>query len=259
MDVPIRTIGVATTVFWAILILFAVSLVYSVKDLQFGFGEPQTSAAQDGNITVSMPINVTNNGYYDLGSFNVTSTIFDDSGLTIAWGSTIIPVIAKGRAEIVYHNLTLDVGSLLQRDQNYLFDDTQLSVAESVSMKLAELIPVQASGNFSIHWGAPLYNFTLEQPKYAEFNFTHVRMMVPLRFENHASFGFSGDVRIRMYNDAGSLVGTGDTAIEVPQRSSFKGDMEFWAMASLISTTGRLEIEFQTPFFSYGPEVIPYG
>jgi len=259
MNIPIRAIGIATTVFWAILILFSVSVAYSVKDLQFGFGEPQIGTTLDNKVLVSLPINVTNKGYYNIGLFNVTSVALDEGGFTVAQGSSVVPVIEKDRTVVLFHNLTLDINDLLQRDQNYLFNDTQLTVVECVSMKLAELIPVQASGNFSIPWGAPMHNFTLEQPKYLATNLTHIQIAVPLSFENHAVFSFCGNVRIRMYNNAGLLVGSDDTAISVPQNSRYKGSIEFWVMASAISSNGRLEIELQTPFFSYGPQVIAYG
>jgi len=259
MNVPIRTIGIATTVFWTILILFSVSVAYSVEDLQFGFGEPQIGMSLDNKLVFSLPINVTNRSYYSIGVFNVTSIVLDEGGFIVTQGSSVMPLIEKDRAVTFFHNLTLDIGNLLQRNQNYLFNDTQLSVVECVSMKLAEIIPVQTSGNFSIPWGAPLHNFTLEQPRFPAFNLTHIQVEVPLAFENHASFGFSGDVRIRMYNNAGVLAGSGDTAISVPQNSHYEGSIEFWVMASAISSTGRLEIELQTPFFSYGPQVITYG
>ncbi|OGD47927.1 hypothetical protein A3K79_04250 [Candidatus Bathyarchaeota archaeon RBG_13_46_16b] len=259
MNIPIRTIGIATTVFWTILILFSVSVAYSVKDLQFGFGEPQIGMSLDNKLVFSLPINVTNKSYYGIGVFNVTSIVLDEGGSIVTQGSSVMPLIEKNRAVTFFHNLTLDIGNLLQRNQSYLFNDTQLSVVECVSMKLAEIIPVQASGNFSIPWGAPLHNFTLEQPRFPAFNLTHIQVEVPLTFENHASFGFSGDVRIRMYNNAGVLAGSGDTAISVPQNSHYKGSVEFWVMASAISLSGRLEIELQTPFFSYGPQVIVYG
>lgn len=259
MNVPIRTIGIATTVFWTILILFSVSVAYSVKDLQFGFGEPQIGVSLDNKLVFSLPINVTNKSYYSIGVFNVTSIVLDEGGSILTLGSSVMPLIEKDQAVTFFHNLTLDISNLLQRNQNYLFNDTQLRIVECVSMRLAEIIPVQASGNFSIPWGAPLHNFALEQPTFPAFNLTHIQVEVRLTFENHASFGFSGIVRIRMYNNGGVLAGSGDTAISVPQNSHYKGSIEFWVMASAISSTGRLEIELQTPSFSYGPQVIAYG
>lgn len=259
MNVPIRAIGIATTIFWAILMLFSVSVAYSVKDLQFGFGEPQIGTTQNNEVLISLPINVTNNGYYNVGSFNVTSVALDKNGLIVARGSTFASVIEKEQQVTFLHNLTLDMDSLLQHDQDYLFNDTQLNVDERVSMELAELIPVEASSNFSIPWGAPLHNFMLGQPEYLTFNLTQIQVAVPLSFENHASFDLSGDVRIRIYNNAGSLIGSNDTAISVPQNSHYKGSIEFWVTTSAISSSGHVEIELQTPFFSYGPQEIAYG
>lgn len=259
MNIPIRAIGIATTIFWTILMLFSVSVAYSVKDLQFSFGEPKIGTTLNNELLICLPINVTNKGYYNVGSFNVTSVVLDNDGFIVAQGSTFAPVIEKEQSVTLLHNLTLDMSNLLQHDQSYLFNDTQLNVDEHVGMELAELIPVQASGNFSLPWGAPLHNFTIGQPEYLAFNLTHIQVAVPLSFENHAPFGFSGDVRIRIYNNARTLIGSNDTTMNVPQNSLYKGSIDFWVMATAISSSGRLEIELQTPFFSYGPQAIAYG
>ena len=153
-------IGIATTFFWIFLIAFFVSAVYSVKDVHFDFGGPQVSLTADNEMVFSLPVSITNRGFYNIGSFNISTEISDKEGFTITRGSTFIPVINKNDVATVTHNMTIDFNGLLQRDQNYLLNDTELKIYEAVSMRIADVIPVQASTNFSMPWGAPLYNFS---------------------------------------------------------------------------------------------------
>jgi hypothetical protein len=258
MDVPIKMIDFATAICWVILIVFSASAVYSVKDLEFNSGEPQIGATSDGRILLSLPINISNNGYYDIGLFNFTTSVQDQKGSTIAQGSTLIPTIRRGEKLLFLHNMTIDANSMLQLNQKYLFNDTQLSATESVSMKLGELIPVQASGNFTIPWGAPLYNLKLGEVQYNTFNLTYTRVIVPLSFDNHASIDIKGEAQILLYNGANQPIGLGRTEVEAAQHSHYDGQVELYVATSSITPTERFELEFQTPLFNYGPAVTPY-
>jgi len=55
-------ISIATTFFWIFLIVFLVSAVYSFKDVQFDFGEPQIGLTSDNKILFSLPITIDNKG-----------------------------------------------------------------------------------------------------------------------------------------------------------------------------------------------------
>ena len=259
MRVPIKMIGLATTFFWIFLIAILVTAVYSVKDLQFSFGEPQLGTTSDNKLLVSIPITIINNGLYNIDYFNVTTEILDQDGYPITNGSTFIPVIGKGQEVNATHNMTIDVNDLLQRDQNLLFNDTELEINETGSIRIAEIIPVQASTNFSMPWGAPLYNFMLGQYQYTPINSTHVNIMIPISFENHASFDLDGSIRIRMYNSTGGQVGRGRTDIQVMQNSPYSGYISFTVQMTGMTESGRFEVYFRTSFFNYGPIVIPYG
>ena len=54
MNVPIRMLGVATTIFWILLAAFIALAAYSVKDLNFNLGEPEFSAAPNGDLILSL-------------------------------------------------------------------------------------------------------------------------------------------------------------------------------------------------------------
>lgn len=259
MKIPIRMIGIATTVLWIFLIAFFVSAVYSVKDVRFNLGEPQMDMTSNNEILFSLPVTIDNKGYYNIGSFNVTTEIADEEGFTITRGSTFIPVIEKGREITTTHNMMIDVNDLLQNSQDYLFNDTELEIHETIGMKLAEVIPVQASTNLSMPWGAPLYNFTLGEIEYTTFNLTHMRATIPISFENHAFFDLTGNIQIYMYNGTNILLGEGQTIIEAPQHASYQGYIELDVSIMGISESGYFEVYFLTPFFNFGPLVIPYG
>ena len=257
MRIPIRMISIATTFFWIFLIAFLVSAVYSVKDVRFDFGEPQIGLTSDNKILFSLPITIDNKGYYNIGCFNVTTEILDKEGFMITRASTFIPVIEKGRQVMATHNATIDINDL-QNSQDYLFNDTELEVCETVSIQLAEVIPVQASTNLSMPWGAPLYNFTLAEIEYAGFNGTHMTATVPISFENHASFDLTGSVQMRMYNSTNILVSEGQTIIEAIQNMPYQGCVELNVPITEITENGYFEVYFLTPLLEFGPLVIPY-
>jgi hypothetical protein len=251
-------IGLATTFFWIFLIAFFISAVYSVKDVHFDFGDPQISLTSDNKLVFSLPVSITNRGFYDIDAFNMTTEVSDMEGFIITRGSTFIPVITKNDSVTVTHNMTMDVNDLLGRDQNLLFNDTELKIYEAVSMRIADMIPIQASTNLSVPWGAPLHNFTLGEVEYAAYNRTHFRAVIPISFENHAFFDVVGNIQIRMYNSADEVVGNGQTNIEAYHNSPYNGYLELYVPITGITESGRFEVYFRTPFFNYGL-VIPYG
>jgi len=252
-------IGIATTFFWIFLIAFFASAAYSVKDFHFDIGEPFLTLTSDNKLLFCLPVDIENKGYYNIGLFNITTETMDRNNSIIAKGSTFIPVIKAGAEITAFHNLTLDIENLLEVASYYLFNDTELSVSVLVDMKIAEIIPVQASTNFTFPWGAPFYNFRTEEPIFEMWNYTHFRVKVPISFENHASFNVSGKILLKMYNDADSLVGCGETVIEVEQQSAYSGFITLYVSASEVTPKGFLEVYFSTPPFDYGPLVIPYG
>lgn len=259
MRIPIRMIGIATTFFWVFLIGFAVSAFYSVKDIHFNFGEPQLSMTTDNQLLFSMPITIENSGYYNIVFFNVTTEILDGEGVSIMRGSTSIPVIRRDDRVTVMHNVTVDTNDLLQDHQYYLFNDSEMGINLLIGMNIAEVIPVQASADLSVPWGAPLYNFSLGEIEYSVYNLTYLRAFVPISFENHAFFDLTGDIQMRMYNSTDSLLGEGQTAIAAVQHSPYNGFVELYVSTTEITATGRFEVYFTTPFFNIGPLVIPYG
>jgi hypothetical protein len=259
MKIPIRIISTATTLLWLFLIAFFVSAAYSIKDVSFDLGEPKIEMTSHNKMLFSLPVTVDNKGYYRLGFFNITTEIPDKEGFIVTQGSTFIPTIEKDREIRTIHNMMIDFNELLQVSQDYLFSDKELEIHEIVSMKLAEVIPVQVSTNLSMPWGAPLCNFALGEIQYMAHNKTHAKAIVPIGFENHAFFDLAGSIQIRMYNSTDAFLGEGQTTIEAPQNKPHQRRVEISIPIAGISENGYFNVDFLTPLFDFGPLVVPYG
>jgi len=259
MRIAIRMIGIATTFFWIFLIAFFASAAVSAKDIQFNFGQPRTSINSHNELLISLPVSIVNRGFYNIGDFGITSVVRDAEGDEITRGSTLVPVIRRDEEITAHHNMTLSISEMLQRSENYLFNDSELRFYVAVGLSLAQLIPVEAQANFTIPWGAPLYNFSLGTPQYSPHNATHFRVLIPVSFENHASFDLMGQLQVRMLNSGNLPVGEGETSIDTPQQSGHDGLLELYVAMSRITATGCFEANLFSPSFNYGPWVIPYG
>ena len=263
MNVPIRMLGIASTIFWIFLLAFIALAAYSVKDLNFSIGEPEFATAPDGDFTLSLPLIIDNRGYYSLKEFHLSTVFSDAEGIEISRDETFVPVIPHGESLTIRHNVTLSPASLLERGEQYLFYDNDLNMSFTAGLNFAELLPAEISTNFTFPWGAPFYNFALGEPSYERVDPTHVTATVPMSFENHALFDIAGDIRIELYDSADSLLSESQTVIYVPQNSAYEGDVEFSVPLSASSLTaaqsGHCDVYFDIGVIQYGPLVIPYG
>lgn len=263
MNVPIRMLGIATSIFWVLLVAFIALAVYSIKDLSVNFGEPQFAAAPSGELTVSLPLYVDNRGYYSLKEFHLSTVFSDAEGAEISRDNTFVPVIPHGENVTILHNVTLNPVSLFEKGDQYLFHDNDLNVSFTAGLNFAELLPAEISANFTFPWGAPFYNFALGEPSYRGLDSTHVTVSVPMSFENHAAFDLAGSIRIELYDSVNSLLSESQTVFHVPQHSAYEGDVEFSVPAnpSYLTTarSGHCNVYFDIGVAEYGPLVIPYG
>jgi hypothetical protein len=258
MRIPIRIIGIITSVFWIFLILFAFTAVYSMKDMQYSLGDLATAVNQDNDLLVSFPVSVTNTGYYNLASFNISMQVLNNNGSEVARGSTLIPLVAQGQTVNTTHTMKLNVTDLLLTDRDLLFNDSSWSIYEVVSMEAAEVIPVRASSNLSLPWGAPLHNLIFGPLTTESYNQSHMRVLIPLSFENRAFFNLTGTVKAGIYDNGNLLVGKCQINMEAPQNSPYKAKLEFYVPSRTVSNI-RCEALIETRFFTYGPMVIDLG
>ena len=263
MNVPIRMLGIATSIFWVLLIAFIALAAYSVKDLSVDFGEPEYTVTPDGELNLALPLHVYNRGYYSLKDFHLSTVFSDAEGTEISRSETIVPVIPHGENTTITHNVTLDPLSLLERGEQYLFNDNDLNVSFTAGLNFAELLPAEISANFTFPWGAPFYNFAVGEPSFEVVDFTHVTVSAPMSFENHAVFDITGNIRVEFYDSDDSLLGESQTVLYVPQYSSYEGDIEFSVPLSTSSLStlqsGHFDVYFDIGVAQYGPLVIPYG
>jgi hypothetical protein len=262
MRVAIRTIGIASAFSWVFLIGFAVSAVFSMKDFQFEFGALQNSIGPQNDVVFAFPLVIINKGLYGISDFNVSSELVNDQGFTLARGSTFVPLIGTGQTVNTTHKIELRFGDLLNGSTRLLFDDVDLRLAETFSMKAAELIPVQASSNMSIPWGAPLNNLALGTTQSSEVvgdGRSYVGVVVPVSFENHAFFDLNGTLLVHVYNNVNVLIGKGQTSFDVSQKSPFRQKLMVDAAIQNVTSAGHYEVSVETPLFSVGPLVFPYA
>jgi hypothetical protein len=125
-------------------------------------------------------------------------------------------------------------------------------------MDAAEVIPVRASSNLSLPWGAPLHNLILGPLTTEWYNQSHIRVLIPISFENHAFFNLTGTVKARIYDNGNLPVGKCQINLDAPQHSLYKGKLEFY-VPSRTGSNIHCEALFDTQFFTYGPMVIGIG
>lgn len=263
MKVAIRTISISSAFLWVFLIAYAASAVFSMKDFQLTFGTLQTSISAENEIVFVLPITIVNKGFYDISDFNISTEIMDQQEFMLARGSTPVPLIGTGQTVNATHQVKFKIDEALNSSTRLLFDDTDLRLAQTFSMKAAETIPVQASSNVSLPWGAPLHNFTVGafqvSGESASHDGGHVEGVVSVSFENHALFRLNGTLQLRLYNNVNVLVGTGQASFDVPQNSDYHQNLMVDVLMQHVTTNGHYEVFVETSMFNVGPLVVPYA
>jgi len=261
MKLPIRMIGIAISVVWIFLIIFAVSAMYSMQDMQFNLGTPEITTTPDNEFLLSFPLYVMNPGLYNIANLNFTTEVFGRNGSEVAWGSTLVPIIPHSQAVNTTHVMSLNVTGLLQGNMDLLLNDSTLNVNENASMSAAEVVPVKASSSFDLPWGAPLDNLTFGMPETSVYNSSHMRVVVPVSFENHAFFNLTGTLNARISSISSvvpNFVSSCQVNLNVAKNSPCKMNLEFKIPIQTTQSI-HLEILFKTQFFKYGPVVIDFG
>jgi hypothetical protein len=263
MKVPIRMLGIATSVFWVLLIVFIVLAAYSVTDLRFDLNDPQLTIDPDGQLIFNLPLIIDNGGYYSLREFHIATLFSNEEGQELSRAHTLVPVIPSGEIITINHNVTLNMEDIYRNHDNYLFEDNDLQVSLLVGLNFAEVLPSQISTNFTFPCGAPFSNFDLDQPDISRFNLTHSIISVPMSFENHALYDVLGSIDVELYDEANSLVSETQELISTPQQTSYDENIELFVPINGNSLNsiqnGYFNIYFSTLIFEHGPMVIPYG
>ncbi len=262
MKVPIRMLGIATSIIWVLLITFIVLAAYSVTDLRFNVEEPQFTIDSNEQLILNLPLIIDNGGYYSLKEFQITTLFSNIEGVEISRANTFIPIIPSGEIVTINHNVPINIEEIFNNDEKYLFEDNEIQVSLSVGLNFAEVLPSQISTNFTFPWGAPLSNLEFRQADFHRFNLTHSSITIPTSFENHGFFDIIGSMSVELCNEENSVLSETRQLISVNQQAYYEDSLEFILPISESTLTnlenGHLNVYFSTLLFESGPLVIPY-
>ena len=106
MKVSIRMLGIATSVFWVLLIAFIILAAYSVTDLRFDIDEPELTVDSDGQLVFNLPLIIDNGGYKTkliVGSIRDPNDVIDIASAN----PHIITIPYKILKQMPYHEKTV--------------------------------------------------------------------------------------------------------------------------------------------------------
>ncbi|MCJ7713959.1 hypothetical protein MUO66_05825 [Candidatus Bathyarchaeota archaeon] len=262
MKVPIRMLGIATSVIWVLLIAFIVLAAYSVTDLRFNVDEPQFNTDSNGQLVLNLPLIIDNGGYYSLKEFQISTVFSNVEGLEISRADTFIPIIHSGEIVTINHNVPIDMEEIFSNDEKYLFEDNELQVSLSVGLNFAEVLPSQISTNFTFPWGAPLSDFEFGKADVNRFNLTHSIITIPMSFANHAFIDVVGSISVELCNEENSVLSETQKLISVSPQTSYEESLVFIVPIPDRTLTdiqnSHFNVYFSTLLFEHGPLVIPY-
>jgi len=258
MNVPLRALSWATRFFWIIILAFAITAAYSATLIRVNFGESLVTFTEEGS-TVTLPIIFNNKGYYNIADLNVTTLIADCENRQISRATTYVAQISPQNNATIFHNVTFDSNEILTHE-DYLFNDSNFILYGSVYLNYANLIPFGFEANTTIPWGAPLFNFTAGFPEYSTYNTTHLRVNVPINFQNHSPyFSVTGNIRVEILNNRHQLLGIGTVSVNVPSNTIYNDVIETLVNPAMVTERGQIRVYVETEMFDYGPMVVNYG
>lgn len=253
MRQAIRAVSWAIYLFWIILIFFTATVAYSAYQTGegIGFDEPYNRFFNNV-VTASLPFHLNNKGFYDIANLNLTTSISDSAGLPVSDSSTIILLVPHGTRISLTHNITLNMSQIPSETlSDLLFLDSNLTVETALKMDYAKAIPLQASYNFTMPWGAPLSHLTL-----GTISQSGAQATVPVSFENHSLFPVNGTMLIEIVDNLNQVIGQASTGTIVQPQGRFVGSVSVPLSGNLAdASTARLY--FDTSVFDYGPVVMP--
>ncbi len=259
MKPAIRALGIATITIWILLIVFSVTALYSVMNLDIDLGEPQYFPSNEG-VVLSLPFSINNSGYYDISELNVTTRIEDSNGTLLTVSNTFVPLVSKGNNVEAAHNISIELSDATERTE-LIFNDSFFVSDTFVALNFAHIVPVQMSMNMTVPWGAPFYNVSVGEISDLPFNITHVRVVVPVSFENHSFLDITGTAQLEIYNDVNELVTSGETSLDVRSQSTYNEQVDTYislADVSKLTESGNVHFIFETPMFTV-ERWMPYG
>jgi len=252
MRQAIRALGWATTVLWIFVFIFMGTVFYSLANFGVGFSQSRTFPSNNG-LMMSLPLYVNNTGYYDISELNLTTYVTDLNGTLVSASTTYVPSISRGTSIKQAHNISISLNEFVPKNLTYLFfNDSVLNVDTLVILKFAQTIHFQMSTNTTVPWGAPLYNFSVEE---IFCNLTDRTLTVPIDFENHSSFDLNGTIRLYVYDDKNEQIGYREITVIATSHSGYEEQIEVPVNPSKRTKSGQVHLFIETAMFSLGPIV----
>lgn len=249
---PKRSLSIAFAAGSILFILFIAFAGFSATQIQFHVGDRSYSI--DGeNLVQSVPINVSNNGLFDLQGLQINTTVFE-SGVELFNSTTLVSSIEHKSETTFTHNLTVNLPDFLGSHQDFLFNDGELQAAESVHVVLASLLPVGVDFNHTYSWGAPLNGFSASNLLFQPVNSTTLQASLDVAFNNHATFPLEGNVTLSVFSGAEQVAGQ-TLQLSVNSGGSFSSPIQL-LLPTTVQVT-RASMTVQTGFFSWEENV--YG
>jgi len=256
MKQAVRALGWAISIFWILLLLFTITVVYSALLIRPSFGEPLVHSP-GGTFTVSLPLTLYNGGFYDISGLNITTRTTDYQGSLVTSSTTLFSLISRGASATLRHNMSISLEQAATSDLSHLlFMDSELEVNAILKLVYARMFPFEISFNTSMPWGAPFANLTLGEIGAAPVNITHFRVSIPVSFENHSFLEMNGVIGLEIVDNMDNVIGTSSTSLDAPPGSPFDTTIEILMLGNPANIRDA-RLSFQTPYFSYGPVVMP--
>jgi len=253
MKQVIRALGWATSTLWIFIIVFSVTALYSVSNIDIGLGEAQIFASSEG-MMFSLPFRIDNKGYHDISELNITTRVTDCNGTLITSSQTLVPLVSKGSSIETAHNISISLKDIMSIEFTpLLFSDSFFDLGTFISLNFAHTIPFQMSTNATILWGAPFYEFSTVKVSTHPYNSTHWEVITSLNFENHAFLNITGIIQLEIYNNINEQVTSGETSMDVPSGSRYEGQVITYidlVDASRLTESGNVRVNFMTPMFT---------
>ncbi len=255
MKVPLKALSWVVRFFWIFTIAFVITCAYSATCVKVDFSEPHSSF-EANCVLVTWPMEIANEGYYDITDLTLNTQILGDGGVELASSQTTAGTISPQQQAEILHNISLCVNEMLVQEQ-YLFNDSDLTLYSSASLDYAGIIPFELGTNMTIPWGAPLFNLSVSNPQYSQFNTSHVQFMVPISFQNHCPyFDTSGTLRLEILNTLGQAGAVDRLPVHVQYMEDFNGSFSGFFQLSVASGVDSVRLFWETADFTYGPWVI---
>ena len=265
MRQAVKVIGLAVTVATIILIAFIGTMVYSLyttfatgEAVYFGDVDYKFS---DGAITLIIPVYMNNTGLYDMTDINITTVVVDERGNQLSCATTMIPVVKRGSTWEGFHELTISLSQIVERNLTYLlFEEADLYTDVLMSFTYARAVTLGVSvEGVEVPWGPPLYGLNVTDVTLRFEDATPVAEM-RMYFENRSPIDLVGTLTVELRNADGTLVAMGTVDLNAPSWTAWSGVIRMpLEDVNLITPEGEVWLYVTIGGSLAGPIVIPYS